>query len=171
MSSLFSILGHIIYIFSILGGLLVVPLGLPGTWVIAGIGLLYSFISDFQPGHSDLWVIVTLVVFAGLGELLEFGVGIVASKKMDVSNKAVWASLIGGIVGAVIGLPVAFIGSLLGLLLGTFLGAFLLDLVTSQNLNVALKTGVAVFFSRVTALFVKTLLAFAMVVYLFMKTF
>jgi len=164
-------LPKILLIAVILAGVVIVPLGLPGTWLIVGAAFLYSLFLDFTPGSSDVWVIVILIVLALIGEILEFLVGTLGGKKLDVSTGAIIASFVGGILGAIIGVPVFLIGALLGLLLGVFLGALIYELVVTKNVGIALKAAVAVFFSRLVASFMKTCIAVGMGVYLVFKLF
>ena len=169
--SILSVIGFIIYIIGLLVGLLLVPLGLPGTWIIVLTAVSYGALTDFQTRTSDLWVVGTVMALAVVGEILEFGIGIVASKKLKVSNGAIVASVIGGLVGGMVGTPVFLIGPLIGLLVGVFLGAFLFELFVQKKILSAFKAALGAFFSRITALFVKTMIALAMVIYLLMKTF
>lgn len=150
-------------------GVIIVPLGLPGTWVIFGDALLYSLIRDFQT--SDVKVLLIVGGLALLGEGIEFLSGIVGAKREQVPNGAIIASLIGGIVGAIIGLPVVLIGSVLGLLLGTFLGALIYCLFKTPGVQPAVRMAWATLFSRVIALFAKTAVALGMAVYLLFQIF
>jgi uncharacterized protein YqgC (DUF456 family) len=153
----------------ILGGIALVPLGLPGTWIIVGAAFLYSLFLDFSSKGSDFWVILTLILMAVVGEVIEFLVGTLGGKKFEVSTGAIIASFVGGILGAIIGVPVFLIGSLLGLLLGVFLGALIYELAVTKDWGVALKSAIAVFFSRLVASFMKTCIAVAMGIYLGFK--
>src|SRR5262249_4050689 len=136
-----------------------------------GAALLYSLFLDFSPPGGDLWVIVFLAILAVLGEILEFFVSVVGGKKLDVSTGAIISSVVGGLIGAVIGVPVFLIGSLLGLLLGAFLGAFIYELIMTKQIGLALKSALAVFFSRMVASFIKTCIAVGMGIYLGFKIF
>lgn len=160
-----------LYVLSLLAGLALVPLGLPGTWLIAAAAFLYAGVAQFNPLYSDWWTLGPVVVMAISAEVVEMGLGVMASKKMDVSNGAVMASLIGGVLGAMMGVPIPLLGSLFGLLLGTFAGAFIYEIALGKEMSVALTSAFATFFSRMTALFVKTLIAFVMVIFLLVKTF
>ncbi|MFO1518452.1 MAG: DUF456 domain-containing protein [bacterium] len=154
-----------------LAGIVLVPLGFPGTWVIAGTALLYSFFFDFNPSGSDVWVVLFLLFLAVLGEVLEYLVSVLGGKQLDVSTGAIVASIVGGLIGAFVGVPVFLIGSLLGLFLGVFLGALAYELIVTKNLLSALRSAIAVFFSRLVASFVKTCLAVGMGIYLCFKIF
>ncbi|MBI2339456.1 MAG: DUF456 domain-containing protein [Deltaproteobacteria bacterium] len=169
--SILSSLGLTIYVLLLLTALLLVPLGFPGTWLLVVISFVFSLVADFQAGKSDFWVLFTVGALAIIGEALEFGIGVFGGKKMNVSNRTIVASLIGGIVGAIIGVPVLLIGSLIGLFLGVFLGAFASEMLEKRDWRKAFQGALACFFSRITAMFVKTGIGFAMVVYLLVKTF
>lgn len=153
-------------------GIGMVPFGLPGVWLIVASSILYSVFYDYSPQASDVWVNVILVFLGLLAEALEFLVGSLGGKMMtEISTGAIVASIVGGIVGAIIGVPVFLIGSFLGLLLGAFLGAFLYEFLVQKDFVIALKSAVAVFFSRMVASFLKTCIALGMAIYLGFKLF
>lgn len=155
-----------------LAGIIMVPLGLPGLWVIVGTSLLYSYFYQYSSGHSDVWVNVILFFLALLAEILEFLVGTFGGKAMvEVSTGAIISSIVGGLIGAMIGVPIFLIGSFLGLLLGAFLGALIYEWVIHKDFGTALTAAVAVFLSRMVASFLKTCIALAMATYLSWKLF
>lgn len=168
--SVLSTIGFILFILGLLIGLVLVPLGLPGTWLIVVISFIYSLFRDFQAGRNDFWVLFVVILLAVIAELLELGIGIIGSRKFKVSNGAIVFSIIGGIVGAAIGVPVMMIGGLIGLFIGVFAGAFAFEMFQTKDYRLAFKGAVATFFCRITALFVKTFVAFMMVIYLLTKT-
>lgn len=160
-----------LFILFLVIGILLVPLGLPGTWLIALDAFLYALVRNFD-GTTEDWKVVMLVVFLALaGEIIEFGIGIAGAKREKVPNGAIVASIAGGILGAVIGVPVFLIGSVLGLLIGTFVGALIYGLFTSHHLPDAFRIAKAALFSRAIALFAKTAIALGMSVYLLFKLF
>jgi len=152
-------------------GIILVPLGLPGAWLIFSSAVLYSLFYNFNPGKTDFWTLLILFLIAAFGELLELLVSVWGGKKLHVSNGALIASIVGGLVGAVIGVPVFLIGSLLGLLLGVFLGALIYEFLVEKDFAKALKAALAVFFSRLVASFMKTSLALGMFIYLCFRLF
>ncbi|MBF0492801.1 MAG: DUF456 domain-containing protein [Deltaproteobacteria bacterium] len=160
---------EIILLLASLVGVALVPLGLPGTWLIFALSFLYSLLWNFSRSSSDFKVLALLFILALMGEILELFVSFWGAKKLQVSTGAFWASLAGGLLGALIGVPVFLIGSLLGLLLGTFLGAFVYEYVKRQSFKNATLSAFAVFFSRMVASFMKTALALGMWVYLLFK--
>ena len=153
-------------------GVLMVPLGLPGTWLIVVGAALYSIFFSFDGGDSSAWAVnFILIGIAVFGEIVEFFVGTLGSKPLKVSNGAIVCAFIGGIVGAIIGVPVFLIGSLLGVFLGAFLGAFIWELATLGSVGRALTNALAVLATKVVATFLKTTLAIGMGVYLVFKLF
>jgi uncharacterized protein len=105
----------------LLASLLMVPLGLPGLWVMLGAALLYNVL---LPAGGIGWVTLggcgALVIVA---EVLEFTLGARYTKKYGGSRRAGWGSIIGGIAGAIVGVPVPVIGSVIGASVGAFAGA------------------------------------------------
>ncbi|MDO8643400.1 MAG: DUF456 family protein [bacterium] len=55
-------------------------------------------------------------------------------------------------------------------LIGVFAGAFIYEMAVSRDAGIAFKGAVSTFFCRITSLFVKTFVAFMMVIYLLTKT-
>ncbi len=155
----------------ILIGIIFVLFGLPGTWMIVAGAFLYSLFFDFNSGGSNFWVVFILIILALLGEALEFLVSVIGGKTLQVSTGAIIASIAGGLIGAMIGIPIFLIGSFLGLLLGAFIGAFIYEWAITQKFGVALRSAVAIFFSRMMAIFVKTCLAIGMGAYIGFKIF
>ncbi|HKX12461.1 MAG TPA: DUF456 domain-containing protein [bacterium] len=157
---------------SIVLGVAMVPLGLPGTWVIVLGSVTYSFFFTFDGGASSPWAVNAILIgIAVVGEIVEFFVGTLGSKPLKVSNGAIVCAFIGGIVGAIIGVPVFLIGSMIGLFIGAFLGAFIWELATLGKVGRALTNALAVLATKVVATFLKTTLALVMAFYLLFKLF
>src|SRR6185295_13393649 len=104
-------------------GLLLIPFGLPGTWVIL-LGILgYGWLTQFQT--VGVWFLVLMTGLAILGEVFETWIGFRYAQKYGGSSRAGWGALVGGIVGAIVGVPVPVIGSVIGGFVGAFVGAAL----------------------------------------------
>jgi hypothetical protein len=101
--------------------LLLIPLGLPGTWlmVLAGIGYAYLVPS----AHIGVTTIVGILVIAVLAEVVEFTVAAKYTRMYGGSKRGAWGAIIGGLVGAMTGVPIPIIGSVLGAIAGSFVGA------------------------------------------------
>lgn len=101
--------------------LLLVPLGLPGLWVMLGVTFVYWLaVPAGSVGVFTLAVVGTLVVIA---EVLEFVVAGRYARRYGGSKRAAWGAIVGGLVGAVVGVPLPVIGSMIGAFAGAFLGA------------------------------------------------
>ena len=123
----------------ILGGLLLVPLGLPGLWVMIGALLIYGWLTDFRSLSVALIVIVLALALSG--EIIETWLGFRFAKRYGGSSRSGWGALLGGIVGAIVGVPVPVIGSVIGAFLGSFIGAALFEYSASRQLEVATRAG------------------------------
>jgi len=122
-----------------LAGLAMIPLGLPGLWVMIGGILAYGWLTDFRTVGAATIAIVLGLAF--LGEIIENWIGFRYAKRYGGSTRSGWGALIGGLVGAVIGVPIAIIGSVIGAFIGSFLGAALFEYTYSRHTGVATRVG------------------------------
>jgi uncharacterized protein len=130
-------------------GLVLVPLGLPGLWVmVAGI-IGYGWLTDFR--SLGVATIVVVVGLALLGEIMETWLGFRFAKTYGGSRRAAWGALVGGIVGAVMGVPVPLVGSVIGAFLGSFAGAALLEYSSSRMPETAVRAGWGAVLGRAAA--------------------
>jgi uncharacterized protein YqgC (DUF456 family) len=130
-------------------GLLIVPLGLPGLWVMM-LGLLsYGWFTDFQT--VGLWTTTLVLGLALLGELIETWLGFRFARKYGASKRAAWGALIGGLVGAVVGVPVPVIGSVIGAFVGSFAGAAIFEYTMSAHTGTAVAAGWGAVLGRAAA--------------------
>jgi uncharacterized protein YqgC (DUF456 family) len=106
--------------------LMLIFLGLPGTWSIVVIAALWSF---FVESASFGWQFFALAVgLAGMGELVEFLASYYGAKRFGGSSKGSIGGVIGALVGGFLGAPLFFgFGALPGALAGGFTGCFLLE--------------------------------------------
>ena len=130
-------------------GLLLIPFGLPGLWVIV-LGLLsYGWLTDFQSVTAGL--IVLAIALALLGEGIEAWLGFRFARRYGGSSRAGWGALAGGLVGAVVGVPVPLIGSVIGGFVGAFAGAALLEYTRARHAGAAAGAGWGAVLGRATA--------------------
>lgn len=107
----------------LIASLLMVPLGLPGLWVMLGAALLYNVL---LPAGGIGWVtLIGCGVLVAIAEVLEFTLGASYTKQYGGSKRASWGSIIGGIAGAIVGVPIPVIGSVIGAFAGAFAGALI----------------------------------------------
>ena len=109
----------------VLLGLVLIPFGLPGTWIMAAGALGYSLL---VPGSISVFTTVVVALLALVGEIIEFTLTAKYTKQYGGSRRASWGAIIGGIGGAIMGVPVPVIGSVIGAFVGAFVGAFLAQL-------------------------------------------
>lgn len=136
-----------------LAGLLMVPLGLPGTWLqVIAIGA-YAYATHWRLGW---WIFGIALVLAAMAEVVEFVMGGRFARKYGGSRRAAWGAIIGGLIGAFVGTPVPVIGSVIGAFVGAFLGAALLELTSSSEVRGALRVGWGAFLGRLAAAAMKS---------------
>jgi uncharacterized protein YqgC (DUF456 family) len=130
-------------------GLVLVPLGLPGLWVMVAGVLGYGWLTGFHSvGVATIAVVVGLAL---LGEVTEAWLGFRFAKRYGASGRAGWGALVGGIIGAVIGVPVPIIGSVIGAFVGSFAGAAVFVYTRSRSADVAVGAGWGAILGRAAA--------------------
>lgn len=132
----------------LLGSLFLVPLGLPGTWVMVAAAVGYSYLVPDSIG----WVtIVAVAVLATIAEVLEFTVSGRYARKYGGSRRAEWGAILGGMVGAFVGVPVPIVGPILGGFAGAFIGALLLEYGRTDDVRGATRVATGALIGRVVA--------------------
>jgi uncharacterized protein len=144
-------------------GLLLIPFGLPGLWVIL-LGILgYGYLTDFQT--LPVWFMGLAIALCFLGEVLESWIGFRFAKRYGGSSRAGWGALVGGLIGAIVGVPIPVIGSVIGGFAGAFLGAALFEYSRARQSGVAAKAGWGAVLGRAAAAAIKMGLGIVMVVW------
>ena len=133
------VLAIVVLAAALLIGLLLIPLGLPGLWVMVGGILAFGWLTGFRSVGVAMIAIVLALAF--LGEIIENWIGFRYAKRYGGSSRSGWGALIGGLIGAVIGVPVPVIGSVMGALLGSFVGAALFEYTYSRHVGIASRAG------------------------------
>ncbi len=107
------------------GGLVLIPLGLPGLWVMLGAALLHWALVPL--GGIGVWTLAGAGALVVVAEVLEFSLSARYTRKYGGSRRASWGAVIGGLAGAVVGMPVPVVGSILAAFAGAFLGALVAE--------------------------------------------
>lgn len=142
----------VILVLVLVAGLAMLPVGLPGLWVMAGAVLIDAAL----PGHRvSVWLGVGLVVVAGLAEVVEWMLAGRFARRYGGSRRAGWGALIGSLAGAVIGVPVPVIGSMVGAFVGAFAGALVAELSYSPQLVPATRVATGALLGRIAAVAMK----------------
>ena len=143
-------------------GLVLIPLGLPGLWLMV-LGVLgYGWLTAFR--SVGIGIMALVVGLALLGEGIEWWLGFRFAERYGGSRRAGWGALVGGLVGAAIGLPVPIVGSVIGAFVGSFVGAALLEYTRSARAGVAVSAGWGAVLGRGAAAAVKVALGLVIAV-------
>jgi uncharacterized protein len=142
-------------------GLVLIPFGLPGLWVIV-LGVVgYGWFTNFQTMSATFMGII--IGLAIVGEIFESWIGFRFAKRYGGSSRAGWGALAGGLVGAIVGVPIPVIGSVIGGFVGAFAGAALFEYSHARRTEGALWAGWGAVLGRAAATGVKMALGIAMV--------
>lgn len=146
----------------VLAGLILVPFGLPGLWVMV-LGVIgYGWLTNFQTvGVGTIGLVVGLAL---VGEIVEWWLGFWFAERYGGSRRAGWGALVGGIIGAVVGVPVPLIGSVIGAFVGSFAGAALFEYTRARAAGVAVRAGWGAVLGRATAAGLKVALGIVIAV-------
>ena len=130
-------------------GLVLVPLGLPGLWIMVAGVVGYGWLTAFRSvGVATIAIVLGLAL---LGEVIEAWLGFRFARTFGGSRRSAWGALVGGIVGAVMGVPVPVVGSVIGAFLGSFAGAALFEYSLSRTPETAVRAGWGAVVGRATA--------------------
>ena len=137
-------------ILAMLGCLAVIPLGLPGLWLIVVLTL------GLVLGGKLTWTFGLVVAGAALvAEVAEIVVLKRFGRVFGGSSRAFWGAIIGGMVGLFFGVPVPVIGPVITAFAGTFLGAGVVTWMETTSLERSARVGWGVLLARTVAIAVK----------------
>lgn len=156
------ILGYCLLYLSMLVGVVIIPLGVPGQFLIVVAALVFSLL---LPHALSLWIVVVLLAIAILAELLEAVAGFLGASKAKGSIWSSFGALMGGIAGAIVGsffLPI--IGSLIGALAGTFAGAYAVEYYRTRAMTNATHVAKGALIGRIVGSIIKVFLSLVMIV-------
>ena len=139
--------------------ILLIPLGFPGLWILAGFVLLGAVV-----GEVSAWVVMAAVLLAAATELAEWLVVRSMNLRYGGSPRAFWGAIAGGFVGVVVGAPVPVVGSVVGGFLGSFLGAALVTWHELRDLDAARRVGWGVLLARTLSVGMKVAVAVVILV-------
>lgn len=139
---------------AMLGGLAMIPLGLPGLWVIVAVnvGLVFA-------GHLAWGVASVIVVVALAAEAAELLVVSRFGRVYGGSRRAFWGAVLGGMAGLFVGLPVPLVGPVITAFAGTFLGAGIVTLMETRSIGRSARVGWGVVLARTAAVALKVAVA------------
>jgi uncharacterized protein YqgC (DUF456 family) len=121
--------------------LMLVPLALPGNWLIVITTALFSW---WQWGQNvfSIYTLIAVTVLAFLGELVEFFAGAGGAKKAGAGWLGAIAAIFGAITGAIIGtIVLPLFGTIFGACLGAGLAATIVELVMGKTPDASIRSG------------------------------
>ena len=140
---------------AVLGGLVMIPLGLPGIWLMLLAGVGHRVL--VAPPTIGWLTLGALTAIAVLAEWLEFSIAGRYTKKYGGSRRAAWGAILGGLVGAFVGIPIPVIGSVIGAFAGAFAGAMLGEYSVEKNHDKATRAATGALIGRAVATALKSL--------------
>lgn len=132
----------------LLGSLFIIPLGLPGTWVMLAAGVGYSLLVPNSIGMVTLFAALVIAVIA---EIFEFTLAGKYARKYGGSRRASWGAIIGGTVGAFVGVPVPLIGPIIGAFAGSFIGALVAEISRGTDMGGSTRVATGALIGRAVA--------------------
>jgi hypothetical protein len=153
--------GNVLFLLLLGAVLLLHMISLPANWIFLGLTVLYALLTGLSP--VGWWTILVLAILAGLGELLEFLVGVSYTARRGATRWGVVGTFVGGIAGGILlSSVVPPLGALAGAFGGSFLGAVLFEYLAHERVDAALRSGRAAFLGKVFGAVAKTLCGFWM---------
>lgn len=128
--------------------LFLIPLGLPGTWVMLAAGVGYSLL---VPGSIGWFTLIAVTVIAVIAEIFEFTLAGKYARKYGGSRRASWGAIIGGTIGAIVGVPVPVIGSIIGAFVGAFAGALVAEYSRGSGAQASTRVATGALIGRAVA--------------------
>lgn len=130
--------------------LLVIPLGLPGLWLIAVVVMGLLALGKLS------WTFALVSAGAvALSEAAEFWILKRFGEHFGGSSKAFWGAVVGGMIGLFVGMPVPIVGPMITAFMGTFVGAGLVTLLETRSLERSAKVGWGVLLARTASVAMK----------------
>jgi uncharacterized protein len=115
----------LLLVLACVAGLTLIPVGLPGTWLMIGAALLYDW--ALPNAVYGVWTLGGTVALALVAEVLEFTIAKRYTERTGGSSRAGWGAMLGGLFGAFAGVPIPIVGSVIGAFAGAFAGALVME--------------------------------------------
>lgn len=157
------IFGHIVFWIVMLGGIIIIPFGIPGTFVIVVNTLVFAWLTGFS---EVTWKFLgLLLLMAVIMEVIEFFIGAATAGKYGASKLGMFGAIVGGFMGAIWGTSIVpLLGTLLGAFAGAFAGATLFEYISTKDLDRSMRVGFGAFLGTVGGKLTKIAVAITMVV-------
>ncbi|UCH11590.1 MAG: DUF456 domain-containing protein [Fidelibacterota bacterium] len=134
---------------------LVTWVGIPGTFIMSAVALIYGWATGFEAVTGSH--ILTMVAISLILEGLEFFLGGLAARLYGASPRSAVFAILGGIVGALIGVSfLILIGAFVGLLVGSYLGAYVSEKLAGKSDAEAARAALGTLVGNVTSKAIKS---------------
>ena len=153
----------LILILICLVSLFIIPLGLPGTWVMIAAAIGYSIL---VPHSIGTFTIIAITLIAIVAEVLEFTLTGTYAKKYGGSRRASWGAIIGGTVGAFMGVPIPVVGPIIGSFVGAFAGALVFEFSRKGDAGTSTRVAWGALVGKAVAAAMKVAAGFVIAVWL-----
>lgn len=157
------VLGTALFLAVCIGGLGLLIVGLPGTWLIVAATAVFAFATH---GVSiPYWGVGVFFALAAGAEIFEVFVGAYGAKKYGGSKWAMVGAVVGGIGGVLLLSPILpVIGTIIGAFGGAFAGAFGLEYAVNRDIRQAKASGFGALLGRLAAVAAKAGLSVAIII-------
>ena len=160
-----ALLVNVLFSVILLGSVIMTIVGLPGNFIIVLTGLAYGYYDHFE--HIDYTVLAIVVGILIIGEVIEFGAGVIGAKQGKASKRSMVAAVIGTVIGGIWGTAILpLIGSILGALLGAFTFTALAEYTKMKNVQQAKQVAMSVLKGQIVGMIFKTAAAVGMAIIL-----
>lgn len=147
-------------IVAMLASVALIPLGLPGLWLIVAVTLGLAVAGELA------WTVGLVAAFVGLvAEIAELLVVARFGRAFGGSRRAFWGAVLGGMIGLFVGIPVPIAGPVITAFVGTFLGAGVVTLVETRSVGTSARVGWGVLLARTAAVALKVGVALAVIAF------
>jgi uncharacterized protein YqgC (DUF456 family) len=163
-----SVVGRVVLYLILLIGLVLIPLGLGGTFVMVAAAAVFALLTGFE--QITLRLLAVLLGLALVGEGVESLLGVAMARRYGASKWGMWGAFLGGIVGAIVGAPVPVVGNVVGALIGVFAGAFALEWIGQGRSGSSLRAGWGALLGRTAAGAIKIALGMVIMILIISRT-
>ncbi len=159
------IAGLILLELVLVAGLIAIPLGLGGNFIILGAAIVVALVTKLTT--VTLLALIVMAVAVIIGEIIESLLGSVMARRYGASKWGMIGAFVGGIAGAIISTPILpVIGSIIGSFVGSAGGAVLFEWINLQRLDDSLPAGWGALLGKLASSLIKAWIGLAMVIYL-----
>lgn len=149
----------------LLGGLIAIPIGLAGNFIILATAIVVGVVTKFTTIPLIGLIIMAVAVIAG--EIIEAFLGSVMARRYGASKWGMLGAFVGGIVGAILGTPfVPVMGTIVGSFLGAGVGAVAFEWFHLRQLESSMPAGIGALIGKIAASLLKLWIGIGMVVYI-----